>query len=65
MKIIILLFAAFLAFGLATKETVSVKATEKEIATAQVAEEVEAPVMNVLLDTVEIAVSSQNVIAGI
>ena len=65
MKIIILLFAAFLAFGLATKETVSVKENKKEIATAQVAEEVEAPVMNVLLDTVEIAVSSQNVIAGI
>ncbi|MBC5993477.1 hypothetical protein [Pontibacter cellulosilyticus] len=65
MKIIVLLFAAFLAFGLATKETVSVKATEKEIATAKVAEEVEAPVLNVLLDTVEIAVSSQDVIAGI
>ena len=63
MKIIVLLFAAFLAFGLATKETVSPKAPEKEI--VQAAEEVEAPVMGVLLDTVEIAISSQNVIAGI
>lgn len=63
MKIIVLLFAAFLAFGLATKETV--KAPEKEVATAKVTDEVEAPVMSVLLDTVEIAVSSQNVIAGI
>ena len=63
MKLIVLLFAAFLAFGLATKETVSPKAPEKEI--VQAAEEVEAPVMGVLLDTVEIAISSQNVIAGI
>ena len=63
MKIIVLLFAAFLAFGLATKETVSPKAPEKEV--AQVTQEADAPVMEVLLDTVEIAISSQNVIAGI
>ncbi|GAB3200349.1 hypothetical protein GCM10027293_21130 [Pontibacter aydingkolensis] len=65
MKIIVLLFAAFLAFGLATKETMSVKTPEKEVVTVEASEEVEAPVMSVLLDTVEIAVSSQNVIAGI
>ncbi|MET3542829.1 hypothetical protein ABID22_003566 [Pontibacter aydingkolensis] len=43
----------------------SVKTPEKEVVTVEASEEVEAPVMSVLLDTVEIAVSSQNVIAGI
>ena len=65
MKILVLLFAVLVAFGFAAKETVCVKAPEKEIATAQIVEEVESPVMSILLDTVEIAVSSQNVIAGL
>ncbi|WP_299824275.1 hypothetical protein [uncultured Pontibacter sp.] len=64
MKIVVLLFAVILGLGFAAKEALRVQISEHKIAAAQPAEEVEASVMQVLLDTVEIAVSSQNVIAG-
>jgi hypothetical protein len=65
MKIVVLLFASYFGFGLAIHETVRVH--EPANNTVVKAEAVEAgfeqPVMDVLLDTVEVTVSAPAAIA--
>ncbi|PRY16517.1 hypothetical protein CLV24_101363 [Pontibacter ummariensis] len=66
MKILIVLFASFFGFGLAVQETVSVdKPAEVITVKSNVpATEVERPVMDVMLDTVEISVVAPAAIAA-
>ncbi|MHA6249380.1 hypothetical protein ACXYMU_15670 [Pontibacter sp. CAU 1760] len=61
MKILIILFASFFGFGLAVNETVRVNETAPATSkhTVVTAEEMEAPVMEVMLDTVEVTASRQ------
>lgn len=60
MKILIILFASFFGFGLAVNETVRVDETATATSKhAAVAEEIEAPLFGVMLDTVEVTASRQ------
>ncbi|MDX5422366.1 MAG: hypothetical protein LPK14_08945 [Hymenobacteraceae bacterium] len=64
MKIVILLFASLLGFGFAVQEAVSVEPKEILIASAETSATVlEEPVMDVVLDTVEISVMAPAVLA--
>lgn len=65
MKILILLFASFLGFGLAVQNTVQVDEPAQIVLnhTETATPELEQPVMNVLLDTVEITVAAPAAVA--
>ncbi|MFD3000741.1 hypothetical protein ACFS7Z_10245 [Pontibacter toksunensis] len=65
MKILVLLFASFFGFGLAVQNTVRVDAPAK-VAVNQVeitSPVLEQPVMDVLLDTVEVTVAAPAAVA--
>ncbi|WP_162052066.1 hypothetical protein [Pontibacter pamirensis] len=66
MKILILLFASFFGFGLAVQDTVQVDESAKVVLNhteATTTPELEQPVMDVLLDTVEITVAAPAAVA--
>jgi hypothetical protein len=65
MKILVLLFASFFGFGLAVNETVRMDKTTRVVLVeaAATAPELEQPVMDVLLDTVEITVTAPVAVA--
>lgn len=65
MKKALLLFAACIAFGLSVKETASPRATANKPDIVQTPATVENPVVEFLLRSFEVVLSSQNVIAGI
>lgn len=70
MKSFVLLFASCFILTQATKDTAcekadAVNASQQSTAVLQQAPESDASVVNVLLNTIEFALSSQNVIAGI
>jgi len=62
MKIVILLFASLVSFGIAVEEAVRVAPASVLLATTP-ASELEAPVMDVVLDTVEITAVAPAAIA--
>ncbi|RDV13391.1 hypothetical protein DXT99_19550 [Pontibacter diazotrophicus] len=65
MKILVLLYAAFFGFGLAVQNTVQVDESAKVVMnhTEATTPELEQPVMDVLLDTVEITVATPAAVA--
>lgn len=66
MKILILLFASFFGFGLAVHETVRVNEPAEVVViknTEATTPELEEPVMDVMLDTVEITVEAPAAVA--
>lgn len=65
MKIVILLFASLFGFGLASQEALLDQPQKETTARVEQAAVLEAPVMDVVLDTVEITVSAQSTVAGI
>ncbi|WP_439880031.1 hypothetical protein ACSX1A_12775 [Pontibacter sp. MBLB2868] len=65
MKIIILLFAIFFGFGLASQEVLTVKHPKEVTANVEQLTVAQEPMMHVVLDTVEITVSAPHAIAGI
>lgn len=66
MKILILLFASFFGFGLAVQNTVRVDESAKVVTnhTEATTPELEQPVMDVLLDTVEITAVAPAAVAS-
>lgn len=65
MKIVVLLFASFFGFGLAVHNTVQVPEPERAIATYEAVSYpgVEQPVMDVMLDTVEVTAAAPVAVA--
>ena len=65
MKIVVLLFASYFGFGLAVHETVRVHepVNNKVVKAEAVKAEIEQPVMDVMLDTVEVTVTAPAAIA--
>lgn len=65
MKIVVLLFASFFGFGLAVHNTVQVPEPERAVAAYEAASYpgVEQPVMDVMLDTVEVTAAAPVAVA--
>lgn len=65
MKIVVLLFASFFGFGLAVHNTVQVPEPERAIAAYEAVSYpgVEQPVMDVMLDTVEVTAAAPVAVA--